>query len=286
MNKKHLFLCMGLSALSLFTSCQSDERDLDLAPATQGKSTTGKIVLNLNADARFRDQGTTRAVNEDSYRNTANYRVQVYNNDNPGNLIVDDLYSQLDYNKLNSLNPGTYTVKAFYGTEQNYSRNEFYVEGIKDNVTVNAGDQANVPLSCLPTCGKLSVEFDPAMATYYDSYDVAFSQAAAFGGSTISWTATDTEPWYVKLSAAGETLRYTINLTAKDEYAYTDDQGNKKTSGTVIKEFSLQRNRAYKLKIKPDYTATTEGGLKIVIEFDESTNRIDVPVVVPIDWLN
>ena len=283
MNKKHLFLCMGLSALSLFTSCQSDERDLDLAPAAQGESTTGKIVLNLNADARFRDQGTTRAVNEDSYRNTANYRVQVYNNDT---LIVDDLYSQLDFNKLSALKPATYTVKAFYGTEQNYSRNEFYVEGIKDNVTVNAGDQANVPLSCLPTCGKLSVEFDPAMATYYDSYDVAFSQAAAFGGSTISWTATDTEPWYVKLSAAGETLRYTINLTAKDEYAYTDDQGNKKTSGTVIKEFSLQRNRAYKLKIKPDYTATTEGGLKIVIEFDESTNRIDVPVVVPIDWLN
>ena len=261
MKKKHLFLCMGLSALSLFTSCQSDERDLDLAPATQGKSTTGKIVLNLNADARFRDQGTTRAVNEDSYRNTANYRVQVYNNDNPGNLIVDDLYSQLDYNKLNSLNPGTYTVKAFYGTEQNYSRNEFYVEGIKDNVTVNAGDQANVTLSCLPTCGKLSVEFDPAMSTYYDSYDVAFSQAAAFGGSAISWT-------------------------AKEDYAYTDAQGNKITNGTVTQEFELQRNRAYKLKIKPDYTATTEGGLKIVIEIDESTNQIDVPVVVPIDWLN
>ena len=33
MKKKHLFLCMGLSALSLFTSCQSDEHNLDLAPA-------------------------------------------------------------------------------------------------------------------------------------------------------------------------------------------------------------------------------------------------------------
>lgn len=281
MKKKHLFFCMGLSALSLFTSCQSDEHNLDLAPATQGKSTTGKIVLNLNADARFRDQAT-RAVNEDSYRNTANYRVQVYNNDT---LIVDDLYSQLDFNKLSALKPATYTVKAFYGTEQNYSRDEFYVEGVKD-VTVNAGDQATVTLSCLPTCGKLSVEFDPAMATYYDSYDVAFSQAAAFGGDSISWTANDTEPWYVKLAANGETLRYTINLTAKEDYAYTDAEGKKIANGTVTQEFELQRNRAYKLKIKPDYTAMTEGGLKIVIEIDESTNRIDVPVVVPIDWLN
>lgn len=283
MKKKQLILCMGLSAMSLFTSCLSEQHEMNLAPSAQEDSKMGKIVLNLNADARFNLQ--TRVLNEDDYRNTANYQVQVFNNDNPTNLIVDCKYSELDGNMPSSFQPGTYTVKAFYGTEQNYSRNEFYVEGVKNNVTVNVGEKTNVSLTCVPTCGKLSVAFDLAMATYYDSYEVTFSQAAAFGGSSISWIATDYEPWYVKLNALGETLRYTISLTAKEEYAYTDAQGNKKTSGTVTKEFNLQRNHAYKLKVIPDYTATTEGGLKVIIEIDEDTNPIDIPVVVPIDWL-
>lgn len=283
MKKKQLFFCMGLSAMSLFTSCLSEQKDWDLAPSTQDNSKTGKIMLNLNAEANFSAQ--TRALNEADYRNTANYRVQVFNNDNPTNLLVDCKYSELDGNIPSSFQPGTYTVKAFYGTEQNFSRNEFYVEGVKNNVTITAGNTTNVSLNCIPTCGKLSVAFDQSMATYYDDYEVAFSQAAAFSGSSISWSATDSEPWYVKLNADGETLRYTINLTAKEEYAYTDEQGNKKTSGTVTKEFNLQRNRAYKLKVIPDYTSTTEGGLKVIIEIDEETNPIDIPVVVPINWL-
>lgn len=283
MKHTKFLVCIGVSAMSLFTSCMSDEHDFDLNPASQGEANTGQLVLSLSADTRFADQ-TTRALSEADYRNTNNYTVQVFNKDNPSTPLVDCKYSELDSYMPRSFNPGTYVVKAFYGTEQNFSRNEFYVEGSKD-ATVNTGEKTYVTLTCQPTCGKLSVQFDAAMSTYYDSYDVAFSQAEAFGGSSITWEATDTEPWYVKLSAAGETLRYTINLTAKDEYAYTDAQGNKKTSGTVTKEFSLQRNRAYKLKIKPDYTATTEGGLSVTIEIDEDTNPIDVPVVVPIDWL-
>jgi hypothetical protein len=269
--------------MSLFASCTSGEQDLDLAPDAQDVQKAGAIVLSLNADARFSEQ--TRAVTEADYRNTSNYTVQVYNNDKPAELLVNCKYSELDNNMPSSFDPGTYTVKAFYGTEHNYSRNDFYVEGIKNNVTVTAGNSTIVTMNCTPTCGKLSVQFDSEMATYYDSYDVSFTQAQALNGSAISWTATDTEPWYVKLAAEGETLRYTINLTAKDEYAYTDAQGNKKTTGTVTKEFNLQRNRAYKLKIKPDYTAMTEGGLSVIIEFDEDTNPIDIPVVVPVDWL-
>ena len=286
MKQKQLVLCMGLSAMSLFTSCNSGERDFDLAPA-QNKSQTGKIVLNLNAGANFVAQ--TRSVDEDTYRTTANYTVQVYNNDKPTDMLVNGKYSEVDFSKLSALQPGTYTVKAFYGNEQNYSRDEFYVEGMKNDVVVEAGDDFTVSLICLPTCGKLSVEFDKSangMDKFYDNYEVVFSQAEAFGGNSIAWLKNDTEPYYVKLAAEGETLRYTINLTAKEDYAYTDDQGNKKTDGTVTKEFNLQRNRAYKLIIKPDYTATTQGGLSVIINIDEGTNDpIDIPVVVPIDWL-
>ena len=283
MKKKQLFFCMGLSAIALLSSC--NEREFDVKPSNgHDNAELGKIVLNLNSDASFGAQ--TRALNEDDYRKISNYQVQVYSNDNPSNLIVDCKYSDLDAVMPSSFNPGTYTVKAFYGTEQNYSRNEFYVEGVKDNVTVNAGNSTSVTLNCLPTSGKLNVEFDSEMTKYYESYDVSFSQAAALGSSTLVFDASNTEPWYVKLNVGGETLRYTINLTAKDEYAYTDAQGNIKTNGTVSKEFFLERNRSYKLKIKPDYTSTSEGGLKITIEIDDNTNEpIDVPIEVPIDWL-
>jgi len=283
MKQKQLIFCMGLSAIALLSSC--NEREIDLNPnGGSGSSSKGSISLNLNADASFGAQ--TRALNESDYRNVSNYQVQVFNNDNPTTPIVDCKYSNLESEMPSSFAPGTYTVKAFYGTDRAYSRNEFYVEGVKDNVVVNPGDEANVALTCLPTCGKISVVFDSGMKTYYDEYDVSFSQAVAFSGSSIAWSATDTEPWYVKLNAQGETLRYTINLVAKEDYAYTDANGNKKTEGTVTKEFSLERNRSYKLNIKPDYTAMTEGGLDIIIEIDDETNTpIDVPVVVPIEWL-
>lgn len=283
MRRKSIFMCLALSLTAMFTSCTS-ERSIDEQFPKDESDASGKIVLDLSADARFIEQ--TRAVNEDDYRNTANYTVQLWNNDDPTKFIVNCKYSELNDNMPGSFKPGKYTAKAFYGNDVNCSRNEFYVEGFNDNINVAAGNPTKVTLPCTPTAGKLSVTFSSDMATYYNNYEVVFSQAAALAGSSVTWSATDTEPFYVKLNAAGETLRYTINLTAKDDYAYTDDQGNKKTNGTVTKEFTLQRNRAYHLTIKPDYTATTEGGLSIIIDIDEDTNDpIDIPVQVPIDWL-
>ena len=267
----------------LATSCLSEEHDLAAPVQEQNNAQGGKIVLSVNAATEFGLQ--TRALNEADYKNTANYTVQIYDINNPSTLLVNCKYSELDANMPNSFQPGTYTVKAFYGREQNYSRSEFYVTGEK-SVTINAGDEVNVPLTCTPTCGKLSVVFDSKMADYYDHYDVAFSEAVAFSGGSIAWSATDNEPWYVKLNAEGETLRYTINVTAKDEYAYTDANGNKQNTGTVSKTFGLERNKAYKLNVKPVYSPTEEGGLAISIEIDEETNTpIDIPVVVPISWL-
>lgn len=283
MKKNTIFMCLALSLTAMFTSCTSERSIDEQFPKDEG-SASGKIVLDLSADARFIEQ--TRAVNEDDYRNTANYTVQLWNNEEPTKFLVNCKYSELNDSMPSSFKPGQYTAKAFFGKDVNCSRNEFYVEDINNNINVVAGNPTNITLRCKPTAGKLSVSFSSDMATYYDNYEVVFSQAAALAGSSVTWSATDTEPFYVKLNEAGETLRYTINLTAKEDYAYTDEQGNKKTNGTVTKEFTLQRNRAYHLTIKPDYNATTEGGLSIIIDFDLDTNKpIDIPVQVPIDWL-
>lgn len=277
MQMKKTMLCMMLGATVLATSCLSE--DQDFAPVQEQGSEKGQLVLKLSAGANFSQQ--TRALNEDDYRNTNNYTVQLLQDER---VLMECKGSEIAENLPKELNPGNYTVKAFYGEELNYSRDKFYVVGSKD-FNIAKGDKSTVNVNCLPTCGKLSVVFDSEMATYYDLYNVQYSGAAAFSGNTLAWTKTDTEPWYVKLKAEGETLTYTINLTAKEEYAPSDAQGNKQTSGTVTGTFTLKRNQAHRLTVKPNYIPTSEGGLSVTIEIDDTVNEIDKTIEVPVEWI-
>ena len=49
--------------------------------------------------------------------------------------------------------------------------------------------------------------------------------------------------------------------------------------------FTLSRNKAYKLNIKPDYNPTATGDIEIDITIDETTNDKPVDIEVPIEWL-
>lgn len=280
MKHTKFLVCIGVSAMSLFTSCMSDEHDFDLNPASQGEANTGQLVLSLSADTRFADQ-TTRALSEDNYRNTNNYTVQLLKAEE---VLLECKGSEIAEKLPKELNPGDYVVKAFYGQEENYSRDRFYVEGSRE-FNIAKGATSTVSVTCQPTCGKLSVVFDNEMATYYDNYNVQYSGAAAFSGNTIAWLKNDTEPYYVKLNANGETLTYTVNLTVKEEYAHSDANGNKQTSGTVTGTFTLKRNQAHRLTVKPNYIPTADGGLSLTIVIDDSVNEISKTIEVPVEWI-
>lgn len=277
MKMKKTMLCLMMGATVLTTSCLSE--DQDFGPVQEQGSEKGQLALTLSADANFNQK--TRALNEADYRNTDNYTVQLLQNDE---VLLEFKGSEIAENLPKELNPGDYTVKAFYGEEQNYSRDKFYVVGSKD-FNISKGSKSTVSVACLPTCGKLSVVFDAEMATYYDLYNVQYSGATAFSGNNLAWSKNDTEPWYVKLNADGETLTYTINLTAKEEYAHCDAEGNKQTSGTVTGTFTLKRNQAHRLTVKPNYIPTEEGGLSISIEIDDSVNEIGKTIEVPVEWI-
>ena len=87
------------------------------------------------------------------------------------------------------------------------------------------------------------------------------------------------------LDAAGETVTYTIHLNAKEDYATKLADGTKSTEAEVTGSFQLQRNKAYKLRVKPNYTPSTEGGLSIIIVIDESTNDKPINIEVPVTWI-
>ena len=273
-----LVLVLGTAMPFALASCSS-EREFDLTPA--GGKSQGSLILNLEAKAGFESQ--TRAVNEASYKNTANYNVKIINESND-NILVDCKASELSTYLPKTVDIGTYTIQATYGKEQAASRDQFYMYGTS-TVRVNAKEEKTVNVTCSPTCGKVSVLFDSEMATYYEDYNVTFGGTQALGSNTFAWAKADTEPWYIKLNEGGETVNYTISLTAKEDYMHKGADGSSLTTGVATGSFKLERNKAHKLSIKPNYTPTTNGGMSLSITIDESTNDHEITWDVPVTWI-
>jgi len=276
MKKEQFFIFMGLGVMSFFTSCQSEDHDFDLNPSG-GTKEQGSLVLNLNASTNFAE---TRALNENDYRNTSNYNVKIVNVANE-NVILECKASELSSNLPKTVDIGSYRIEASYGTERDASRSEFYMFG--DAVTtIKAKEQKTVSVNCSPTCGKVSVAFDSEMATYYSDYNVVFGGTKKLGTKTCSWSKTDSEPWYIALDKSGETVSYTINLTTKDEYL---PEGSSTNTAIATGTFTLERNKAHKLTIRPNYQPTTDGGVKVTIVIDDSTNDKNITWEVPVTWI-
>ena len=258
-----MMLCAGFS----LSACTSDD---GLSSPSETKQ--GQLVLKLSSGAEFREN--TRAVNLDTYKNTDNYTVKVY--DKNGVEKLNCKGSELEQNMPLTLTIGSYKVIASYGKEHNASRDEFYVEGTAAG-TIKAGSQ-NEPaiVTCTPTCGRISVLFDAGMSDYFSDYSVDFKGTKALGANSVSWAKNDSEPWYVKLEENGENITFTINATAKEEYS---------SNGTWSGTFNLQRNKAYKVNVKPSPIAPGTGNIDLEIYIDQTTNDIEKDIEVPVTWI-
>lgn len=269
---------MGVGATLFLNSCVSDDLGLDRDSDNAGY---GTLTLGLTSNTKFTP---TRALSETGYTNISAYTVKLVNAKND-QVVLEGRYSELNNQFPAVLEIGSYRLEASYGVEHPCSRDEFFMIG-NTVVTIKANEKKEVNVACAPTCGKLSVAFDAGMATYFDDYSVTYSGTKAMGatGSCV-WGKTDTDPWYVALEEGGETLHYTINLVAKDDYLHNDADGTQSKEATVEGSFTLERNRAHKLTIKPNYTPSIEGGLSITITIDEGTNDHEVNWEVPVTWL-
>ena len=274
MKQKHYLFYMGLSAIALLTSC--NEREMDLNPGGDSKE-QGTLILNLDASTDF---GQTRALDEADYRNTNNYNVKLINATNE-NVILECKASQLSANLPKTVEIGSYRVEASYGTEKDASRNEFFMYG-DATVTVKSKEEKTITVNCTPTCGKISVDFATDMDTYYEDYNVVFGGTKKLGNGTIQWGKDDTEPWYVGLDKAGETITYTLTLKTKADYL---PQGSETNIGTATGTFTLERNKAHKLTIKPNYIPTTDGGMTLTLTIDDTTNDTVITWEVPVTWI-
>ncbi len=242
----------------------------------------GKIQLTLSSGDFF--ETATKSVNESAYRNTDDYDVVVTNVN--GKEVIKCKGSDLSSALPKEFEMGSYDIVASYGTESDASRDNFYVEG-STSIMLKPKDVVPISLVCTPTCGRISVVFTPEMATYYKDYYIAFSGTRALGSKVITYAKGDTEPWYVKLSEdrMGEEISYTLTLTVKDEYQHRDVDGTVRKNAKVEGKFTLLRNKAKKLTVKPNYTPQTDGGIGLTITIDDSTIERPVNIEVPVSWI-
>lgn len=272
-NQSRLMIGMTLLLATTLVSCSQDA-ELD----NQAGNKKGQLTLTLGSNADFLAE--TRAVDESSYENTDNYDVVVTDKD--GNEKLSCKGSQIASKMPLTMVIGGFTVRASYGEESAASRDQFFVLG-EYSGTIKSDETESIEVLCTPTCGKITVNFDESMPTYFADYNVVFTGTEALGNNTISWLKDDTEPWYVKLKsgAVGETIDFTITTTTKDEFINSEKEQISTMTGT----FKLSRNKAYKMNIKPTYTSTSTGDLSIEVEIDETTNDIPVDIDVPVTWL-
>ena len=244
----------GISSILGSCTSQNDEPAL-----SEG---TGTLTLGITTSTAF-----TKAVDESRYEDLNLYTVQIINAS--GTTEKDFLYGERP--ERIELKNGAYTLKAFYGTDENASRDGFYVEGIQ---TFNVeGKEVEVEVTCKPTCGKVTAKFAEDMATYFSDYSVSYeTEALAATQTPVQWNKSDSEPWYLKLNPNGETVKATIQVTRISD--------NK--TATVERTYYMEPEKSWTLNIAP---SNDSGNLGITITVDENTNDETIDITVPSDWI-
>lgn len=223
---------------------------------------TGTISLGITTNTAF-----TKAVNESDYNNTDLYTVQIINSSNQ----VEKEFQYKDMPERIQLKNGSYTLKAFYGTDANASRESFYVEG--NNSFQIQGEEVQVNVECKPACGKVIAKFTEDMSTYFSDYSVVYeTEALTASSETAVWSKTDTDPWYLKLNAQGETVKAIIQVTRISD--------NK--TATVEKTYTMTLGKSWTLNIAP---SNDTGNLGITITVDETTDDVPIDITVPSEWI-
>lgn len=257
--KKLKTLVYALMGTTLISACSSDADDVI---SEAGK---GYVSLSVQADAGFQ---TTRAVNESDYKDTDKYTIQILT---AKDALVKELTGADLTSELIELSNGSYKVKAFYGTDDPASTTTMYVEGRKD-FDINS-DQVNVPVSCTPVCARVNVVYE-GMDEYFSDWRAEFETEALGAGKIFRLEKDTTDPVYLKVNENGELVKVSFTLTKKDE-----------SSTTINKTYTLNRNKALTITVKPVVESAGSGQLGIQIEIDGSTNDQTIDIEIPSDWV-
>ena len=251
--------CAMLAMGALTVSCSSEDEAVQ--GATEGE---GLISFDVKTETGFQ----SRAVDEADYQNLNNYTVQLLKDGEVQNEWKKSLLPV-----TTKVDAGTYYLKAFYGEDKAASTTSMYVEGVGEEVVVEANQEEPAKLSvvCKPVCAKVKVEFDAeAMQAYLSAYHVV-GGTPALGSEKFKWGKDASDPVYLKVNA-NESVKYTI--TAKYKETSIDD-------AVVNGTYTLSPSDGLTLKIAPE----GDGGLGFKITINTDTNDHEQDIEVPSDWV-
>lgn len=252
------FVC-ALAGTALLSACSSEADEII------NEAGKGYVSLSVQADAGFQ---TTRAVTESDYKNTDKYTVQILTAE--GRVVEEYTGADLP-SELIELSNGSYSVKAFYGDDIPASTTSMYVEGNKD-FDINS-DQVEVKVACAPVCARVNVVYE-GMDKYFSDWKAEF-KTEALGQSVFPLTKDMTDPVYLKVNEKGEKIKVSFTLTKKDGTLSTP----------INKEYTVNRNKALTITVKPVVESAGSGQLGIQIEIDGSTNDQTIDIEIPSDWV-
>lgn len=122
----------------------------------------GKFSLGLSIDESY----PAISVDLNRFQNADNYAVEVIQN---GAVLKSFLFKDMPL--ISDLTAGTYSVKAYLGTNVNAAFDSLYVEGYQD-FSLNDGDKKDVVLTCIPANVKVNVNYSDDLFTYYSDCSV------------------------------------------------------------------------------------------------------------------
>lgn len=236
-------------------SCSSEDE-----PLTRGGE--GLIRLALTATGEY--EVGSKAVDEGSYNDLADYQVEILN----GN-IVSEAFKYSEMPEFIAMPAGNYTLKAYKGEDVSASTTSMYVEGMS-SFTVTEKDTISASVICKPVCAKIIMDYAQTMDTYFSDYSVSFKTSFTEIPFLLDKASKD-QPVYLKAKNE-ETLHVKILMVKKSN----------KTTATIEKTYAVNPCEALTIHIVPKLSS---GNLGLSITVNEETNDHPIDIIIPSDWV-
>lgn len=229
----------------------------------------GTFSLDISADSSF---ARTKAVDQSAYLNVDNYTVELSKN---GTVVETFKFGDMELEK--KLEPGNYSIRAFYGENVPVGYDKLYVEGSADFNLVK-GDNRMVQLACIPANVKVKIKFEDNFFDYYSECKVNLKTKYLNEPFVMSQEDVGKDAFF-KADVSGEPLTITFGLKDKQGVSVSPKDFGAQTITINPRDFLT-------ITIKPKLINIEGGKIEgITVTIDGSVTTEDIPVLLPDEFL-
>ena len=230
---------------------------------------TAEVSLCLLADPSF---VKTKAIDVLAYQNVDNYTVELSKD---GTIFETVKYGDMELAK--KLEPGNYSIRAYYGENVAAGYDKLYVEG-SQTFNLVKGDNREVKFTRVPANVKVNIKFEDNFFEFYSDCKVNLSTRHLSVPFVMAKEDVDKDAFF-RADAAGETLTLTFDL--KDKQGVTVSPEN-----FGEQEVSIKPRDFLTITIKPKMIDVEGGKIDgITVTIDDSVTIQECPIEIPDEFL-